>query len=706
MYLRTARIVLSVVVAIALCNVGAGFSAEAETANAATTTVATQIPGRDAILLGAAWYPEQWPEARWDEDLRLMEAAHLSVVRVAEFAWSTLEPAEGKFELDWLERAIALAEKHHIMVVLGTPTATPPAWLTSKYPDTLRTEENGRLAKHGNRAQESVTSARYRMFCKRIVEQMALRFGHNPNVVGWQIDNEYSYALMSYDDDARKQFQDWLQTKYGTLASLNEHWTTAYWSQTYDDWREIPIPQAGHNPGLLLDWKRFMTDEWVSYQQDQIDVIRAHAAARQFITGNLMGWWDGLDQYKLTAPLTFASWDDYVGTGHLDAARNGMTHDLMRGLKRQNFWVMETQPGDVNWSPLNNFLNKGEVRIMTWDAIGHGADDVNFWQWRSALNGQEQYHGALVGPDGTGLPLLEEVSQVGKEFAQVEGAFRGTTVVSQVALLHSYESRWAIDWQKHTAKYDQIAVFKGYYAALRKLAQSVDIVSPEAPLAQYKLVVAPDLNLIPDKLAQHLAEYVRNGGHLVLGPRSGLKDEFNALLTQRQPGALTSMLGGRVEQFYALEKDVPVTGKWGEGTASLWAEQLKASAPDTEVLMQYGLSNGWLDGQPAVITRSVGKGRITYIGAILDDKLLDGAASWMTRTSGVEAVLGPVPEGVEVSRRVAEGKQVFVLINFTQTVQHVTLPRAMKSLLEGTDVQAVELPPYGVGILLDQSSRR
>lgn len=704
------RRALAVMGFIALSHAGAELPVAASTGDDGANAVPTQIPGHDAIVLGAAWYPEQWPEARWEADLQLMEDAHLQVVRVAEFSWSTMEPAEGKFELDWLGRAIALAAKHHIMVVLGTPTATPPAWLTSKYPDTLRTEENGQLATHGNRAQESVTSARYRMFCKRIVEQMVTRFGHDPNVVGWQIDNEYSYALMSYDADAKKQFQDWLKNKYGTLASLNQHWTTAYWSETYDNWNEIPIPSPGHNPGLLLDWKRFVTYAWVSYQQDQVDVIRAHADARQFITGNLMGWWDGLDQYKLMAPLTFASWDDYVGSGHVDPAHNGMTHDLMRGLKRENFWVMETQPGNVNWSPLNNALNKGEVRAMTWQAIAHGADDVNFWQWRSALNGQEEIHGTLVGPDGTALPLLEEVSQTGREFAQVQEAFRGTRPVSQVALLHSYESRWAIDWQKHTAKYDQIAVVKSYYAALRKLAQSVDIVSPEGPLEQYQLVVAPDLNLIPDKLSQHLAEYVQNGGHLVLGPRSGMKDEFNALLPQRQPGALTSTLGGRVEQYYALEKDVPVRGKWGEGTATLWAEQLKASAADVEVLMRYGSSNGWLDGQPAVITRKVGKGRITYIGAILDDKVLAEAAEWMTRTSGVHAVFGPVPESVEVSRRVAEGKQVFLLINFSQTAQHVALPHAMKSLLEGKlegkDVEAVELPGYGVGVLLDGAGQR
>jgi beta-galactosidase len=698
MKVRAWKMALSLVLVITLSNAAAGFAAGADTAN----KVPTQIPGHDAIVLGAAWYPEQWPEARWEEDLRLMEDAHLSVVRVAEFAWSTLEPSEGKFELDWLERAIHLAAQHHIMVVLGTPTATPPAWLTSKYADTLRTEENGRLATHGERAQESVTSARYRTFCKRIVEQMASRFGHNANVVGWQIDNEYSYALMSYDADAKKQFQDWLKKKYGTLASLNEHWTTTYWSQTYDAWSEIPFPHPGHNPGLLLDWKRFASYAWTSYQQDQIDVIRAHADARQFITGNLMGWWDGIDQYELTAPLTFASWDDYVGSGHVDPDWNGLVHDLMRGLKRENFWVMETQPGNVNWSPLNNALNKGEVRAMTWEAIAHGADDVNFWQWRSALNGQEEIHGTLVGADGTPVPLMEEVSQTGREFAQVQEAFRGTTPVSQVALLHSYESRWAIDWQKHTAKYDQKAVLQSYYAALRKLAQSLDVVSPYAPLEQYKLVVAPDLNLIPPDLAQHLLEYVKNGGQLVLGPRSGMKDEFNALLPQRQPGSLGTALGGRVEQYYALEKDVPVSGSWGDGTASMWAEQLKPFAPDDEVLLKYGKANGWLDGQPAVISRSVGQGRITYIGAILDEKLMVAAAAWMTQKSGVQAVFGPVPDGVEVSRRVSDGKNVFVLINFSATDQQVTLPRAMKSLLDAQDVTTIRLPQYGVAILRDQ----
>jgi len=663
--------------------------------------VSTQLPGQDPILLGTAWYPEHWPESRWEEDLRLMKAANIKMVRLAEFAWSSMEPSEGRFEFDWLERAVSLAARYGMVSVLGTPTAAPPAWLTQKYPDTLRVEENGRRVAHGNRAHGSVTSPRYREFCRRIAEQMAIRFGKNPHVIGWQIDNEYGYGLMSYDGATRQQFQSWLKAKYKTLKSLNDHWSTAYWSQTYTDWTQIPIPVGYHNPGLMLEWKRFVTASWADYQQNQIDAIRQHADPRQFITGNFMGFFDGFDHYVISGPLTFVSWDSYVGSGHLDVNRTGAAHDLMRGLKRQNFWLIETQPGAVNWSWVNNFLNRGEMRTMAWQAVGHGADLVSYWQWRSALGGQEQYHGTLVGPDGTPAVTYEEVSQIGREFIRVGSSLKDTTPVSQVALLHSYDSRWAIDFQKHHGQYDQVRILTSYYRALRQLAQSIDVVNPYAPLQDYRLVVAPNLNLIPEDLAQHLLEYVQNGGHLVLGPRSGMKDEFNSVLPQRQPGFLVGALGGRVEQYYALEKNFPISGAWGSGEAVVWAEQMKASAQDTEVLMRYDRSNGWLDDQPAVLTRSYGKGWITYIGAILDEKLMAAAAEWMVQKSGVVPVLGPVPDGVEVCRRVGEGKQVFILINHTQEKRRVTLPRSMKFLLEGKEADTLELAAYGVEVLLD-----
>ena len=653
--------------------------------------------GRPAVLLGAAWYPEQWPESRWPEDLKLMDAAHIRLVRVSEFAWSRMEPREGQYDLDWLDRAVALAAQHGIAVVVSTPSAAPPAWLTAKYPDTLRTEQDGRLARHGNRQQGSVTSTRYRDFCRRITEQMARRFGHNPNVIGWQIDNEY--GAFSWDEDTRRQFQDWLREKYGTLDTLNRHWTTEYWSQTYSDWRQIPIGPSG-NPGLDLEFRRFRTRALRDFQHLQVEAIRANSDARQFITSNFMGWYDAFDHYALSQDLDLASWDDYVGTGHLDALHNGMTHDLTRGLKRKNFWVMETQPGFVNWAPVNNALDRGEVREMAWHAIGHGADAVSYWQWRSALNGQEEYHGTLVGADGTPVPLYEEVAQIGREFEQAGEALRGTSPAADVAILHDYDSRWAIDGQRHQRAFDPVGLLFSYYKPLREILQQIDIVSADAPLAQYRVVVAPGLNVLPDDLARRLSDYVTGGGHLVLGPRSGMKDQYNALQTARQPGPLVPLLGARVEQYYALNDEAPVSGSWGTGKAKIWAEQLKVQAPDEDVLLSYGESNGWLDGQPAAISRKVGKGRITYVGAWLDDDLMRAAAQWIVRESGLRPALGPVPAGVEVLRRTGDGKEVFVLVNHTKASQHVALPRSMRRVLrDGEGVSAVDLPARGVEVL-------
>src|SRR6266849_3225826 len=403
--------------------------------------------------------------------------------------------------------------------------------------------------------------------------------------------------------------------------------------------------------------------------------------------------------YGMERDLDVAAWDDYVGQGHLDAAKNGAAHDLTRGFKGKNFWVMETQPGSVNWAPVNNSLDKGEVREMAWHAIGHGADVVSYWQWRSALNGQEQYHGTLLGADGTPVPLYAEVQQLGREFAKAGPALAGTSVKSEVAMLHSYDSRWAIDWQRHNKGYSPVDELVSYYRPLRAICQSVDVVEPVAPLSQYKLVVAPGLNVLSDAIAKNLIEYVRQGGHLVLGQRSAMKDDDNGLQPQRQPGPLTDLLGGRVEQYYALVDPVPVEGKFGSGQSTLWAEWLSARDNDTEVLERYGRSNGWLDGQPAAITRKVGKGRITYIGAWLDDSAMATAAKWMADVSGVKPALGTVPDGVEVYPRYGQRGAIFILVNLSKTGQTVSLPSAMNDVLEGGSKSSVTLPVYGVAVL-------
>ena len=654
-------------------------------------------PRTPPLLLGAAWYPEQWPESRWDADLRLMQDAHVTFVRVGEFAWSTMEPHDNQFDLDWLDRAIRAAERHHIAVVLGTPGAAPPAWLTQAYPDTLRTMADGRKDAHGNREQFNFTSPKYRELLARITDHMATRFGHDPDVIAWQLDNEIGSE--SFDPATRAMFQTWLHEKYKTLDSLNTRWTTSYWSETYQDWSQIPIEEKEGNPGLLLNWKEFVSDTWRSYNRVQIDRIRAHAEPRQIITTNMMGWFDAFDHYTVSQDLDFASWDDYVGTGHLDPVRNGAAHDLTRGFLRKNFWVMETQPGMVNWSPDNNMLDKGEVRAMAWHAIGHGSQAVEFWQWRSALNGQEQYHGTLIGADGTPVPLYPEVAQVGAEFAKLGPAFAGTTVQSDVAILQDYDSRWAINWQRHNKAFDPVDALVQYYGPLRALVRSVDIVSDTAPLARYKLVVAPALNLLTPAAISNLRAYVLGGGHLVLTQRSAMKDEDNTLFPQRQPGPLLDLVGARVEQWYALEKPVPIAGEWGSGSSTIWADQLGSLKPDTQVLLRYGVSNGWLDNQPAAVTRHAGKGQITYIGAELDQPVMAKAAAWMVAQSGLTPVLPDLPPTVDVAIRSGEGKRLILLTNYAPNDVTLTLPAAMQNLLTSQTSSTVTLPRYGVAVL-------
>jgi beta-galactosidase len=673
------------------------------------------------LRLGAAWYPEQWPESQWDRDLQLMQEAHMNVVRVGEFAWSTLEPTEGRYDLDWLDRAIALAAKHHIAVVIGTPTDAPPAWLTTKYPDTLGMNADGQWRQHGERRQFNYASPRYRQLCLLIVTQLARRFGHNPNVIGWQIGNEYSDE--SFDPDTRELFQQFLRKKYKTLDNLNHQWSTAYWSQTYTDWSQIPMRNSNENPGLLLEHKHFVTATWRSFQRNQIDALRPLILPAQFITTNIGGlaWSDNWDHYTIAADLDLASWDDYVGQGHLDAPKNAMLNDFVRGWKRQNFWVMETEPGSVNWVPTNNALWPGETRALAWQTIGHGADAVLYWQWRSALNGQEQYHGAIVGPDGTPLPIYEEIAQLGRDLELTRDALAGTSPHAEIAILHDYDSRWAIDFQQFTRLYDQEQVLLDFYTPLQQLTQTsghaIDIVDPNAaPLNGYKLLVAPSLNVIPQSLADKLLAYVQQGGHLLLGPRSGMKDEYNSLNPQRQPGPLVASLGGRVEQYYALDEPVKLAGT--EATANIWAELLSTSAPETTVDLRYGPGNGWLEGKPAMISRSVGKGSISYLGTLPNElELHELLKEAMIKADAASA--GPaLPTGVELSVRAkdAQSNRILVVINHNDSSEQVRIPGRFKSLLPGIDLTSDRfgsssavthflLQPQGVAILIPEQTQ-
>ncbi|WP_232298804.1 beta-galactosidase [Granulicella tundricola] len=652
------------------------------------------------LLLGAAWYPEQWPEAQWDHDLTLMEQAHMHVVRVGEFAWSTMEPSDNHFDFVWLDHAIAAAAKHHISVVLGTPTAAPPAWLTAKYPETLRIDEGGRRDEHGGREQFSANNPKYRELCVRVAHAMAARYGHNPNVLGWQIDNEIGDP--TFDDSAKLQWHQWLQKKYGNIADLNRRWTTAYWSQTYDTFDQVPYHSRGENPALLLDYKHFVTDTWTSYISAQADTIRPLALKSQFITTNTMGWFSTYDHYIMHKNLDMAAWDDYVPDGHPDYPRNAALHDLVRGYKQKNFWVMETQPAFVNWGPINTALPPGVTREMAWQAIGHGADAVLYWQWRSALNGQEEYHGTLVGADGEPVPIYSEIAKLGADFAAAGPALAGTSPHAQVAILQSYDAHWAIDFQKHSADFDYPKNVLDTYRAISPIAQTIDVISPESDLTPYPIVFAPALNILSEAEAAHLLAYVKQGGQLVLGTRSAMKNADNGLDPHRQPGPFTEALGAHVDQFYALDPKDPaptVSGPLGTGTASIWAEVL-STQPDTKVLLTYGPENGWLAGKPAAVSHPYGKGTLTYIGTVLDPKLMASVATQLLSAADIHPTLPNLPTGVELMPRTAPNKPpVWIIINHTNTPQHIILPANMKNLLTSSSAPTLDLPAHEVAVL-------
>jgi beta-galactosidase len=337
------------------------------------------------------------------------------------------------------------------------------------------------------------------------------------------------------------------------------------------------------------------------------------------------------------------------------------------------------------------------MREMAWQAVGHGADAVLYWEWRAARNGQEQYYGTLLGADGTPVPEFDEVKRTGAELAAAAPLLAGTSPSAQTAMIFSYDSRWAIDLQRHHKDFDPIKQFVSWYRPLRIQAQAVDIVSPDANFDRYPLVVAPSLNVLTEGQAARLADYVRQGGHLVLGPRSGMKDDANALWPQRQPGPLSGVLGARVEQFYALDEDVPAAGALGDATASIWAETLAPEASDVEVLERYGKADGWLDGKAAAVTRRVGKGRITYVGAWLDPATMSRFAGRLLTDAGIKPIIPGIPETVEVAERSGAGRRALIVINHGAETQPLALPSGAR-LVVG-DMKDGRLPPHGVAVV-------
>jgi beta-galactosidase len=652
------------------------------------------------LQLGSAYYPEHWPEDRWPEDIRLMKAAEFTVARVGEFAWSTFEPQEDEYNFKWMDRAIELLAENDIETVMSTPTAAPPAWLTQKYPATLARDENGRQYEHGRRCHYCVNSLEYHNHTQKIVTAMAEHFGANPNIIGWQFDNEY--GTICYCDTCRAKFQEYLQEKFQSLEELNEKWSTAYWSQTYFAWDQIPTPKAGHNPGLMLAWQQFVTNSYRQFQKIQIDALRPHITEAVWVTHNFMKWYPKYDHYELSADLDVVSWDWYVGSGHNDFTESGAAHELVRGFKRQNFWLMETQPANVNWAPISNQTNKGECRAMAWHAVAHGADAVLYWQWRSALNGQEQYHGSLVDQSGQPRPFYDEAAQIGEEFSKVSELLVGSNGKARVAILNDYNSRWSVEWQRQHKDFDYVQHLLHYYKPFAAKNIPVDIISADESLSGYRIVIAPAMVILTPERVEHLTEFVKRRGTLIITPRFGMKDEFNSLLPMRQPGALAELANVEVEEYYPLETPVSVKGNFFNGVSRLWAERLRIidETAYTQSVATYGQHNGWLDDQIAITYNAVGMGGIYYLGVYLDENAQAKYLEHVCAVNGIKSLM-ITPRGVEVCQRITpEGQKVFILINHEVSPKKVAIPWEAHEYLSGfTGKGQLTMAPYGVAIL-------
>jgi len=497
-------------------------------------------------------------------------------------------------------------------------------------------------------------------------------------VIWRQIDNEFHRVC--YCDRCRRLFQNYLQDRYGSLDSLNEHWSTSYWSQTYSAWEQIPIPIGPHNPGLMLEFKHFITESYRRFQCLQVNNLRPYLPEGVWITHNFMRWFDGYDHYTLSEDLDIASWDWYVGMGHHDYLSSGVLHDLVRGFKQKNFWLIETQPGSINWKPINTTLDRGEARTMAWHAVAHGADAILYWQWRSALGGQEQLHGTLVDQSGQPRPFYEEAQQLGKDFETISPILAGSEIKASVAMLNDYDSLWSIKWQPHHRDFDYEKHFTHYYAPLALLNVPVDVVSAKGlkdieKLAGYKLVIAPALLFQDQSMVEALQAYVAGGGHLVLTARCGMKDQYNALLPRRQPGGLAEMAGAEVEDYYALQEPVPVTGDWFAGQSSLWAERLVLTGEkNARIIARYGKSNGWLDGQIAISVNTYGSGLVYYVGAYLDEAAQQTFFTQLLEASNVPTMVS-APD-VEIRTRVGSGgnETFYVVINHASTERTIHMP--------------------------------
>ncbi len=622
--------------------------------------------------LGVCYYPEHWPEETWATDAAQMAATGLTWVRIGEFGWSRMEPTPGTLTWDWLDRAIAVLGDAGLKIILGTPTATPPRWMVDKYPDMLAVDAAGRQRKFGSRRHYDFGHLGYRNECRRIARLMGERYGANPHIAAWQIDNEYDChdTALSYSDAARRGFQDWLAQRYQSTDGLNRAWGNVFWSMEYDSFDQIDLPNltvTEPNHPHQLAFRRYSSDQVLTFNKVQVDELRKHTDAP--LIHNYMGRITTFDHWKVGADLDIASWDSYpigflsdrlegspafkqtfLRQGHPD--NQAFHHDLYRAVGKGRMWVMEQQPGPVNWAPYNPAPLPGMARLWAWEAFAHGAETVCYFRWRQATFAQEQMHAGLLRPDSSPAPALAEARRVAGE---IEALGDVGTAQAQAALVFDYESAWAWDAQPQGADFEMFRLAFAAYGALRRAGLNIDILPPDIDdLSPYKLVLAPGLMTLSDNLRTAFANF---DGIALIGPRTDTKTDELAIPTPIGPCLPNT------DVTVVLTESMPPDDKiklQGGGRFVHWFEHLEGTAPVHLTTKA---------GQPAIM----GGDHIRYLAGWPDDATFDQIIGGVCDVLDLATLR--LPEGLRI-RDTATHRFIFNYAPKTQDWNGTIIPAA------------------------------
>ncbi|MFD1954641.1 beta-galactosidase [Paenibacillus thailandensis] len=690
-----------------------------------------ELKGLDTFRLGACYYPEHWPESMWEDDFQRMRELGLSVIRVAEFAWSVFEPEEGVFRFELFDKAIDLAHKHGLKVIIGTPTATAPVWLTHKYPETLAVTYDGVTLQPGMRQHTNYSSPVYREFSARITRRMAEHYKDHPAVIGWQLDNEFHCEKSeSYAEADHLAFRNWLKNKYdGSLDALNDAWGTRFWNQTYTDWEQVFLPRPTPaprqcNPHQVLDQKRFLSDNTISFARIQADIIR-EVAPHHWITTN--GIFGRLDNHRMTEELLdFFSYDSYPQFSTIfhdeQEEKPLLDRKWVMGLATTrsvspNFCIMEQQSGPGGWVNRMDMPSPkpGQMRLWTYQSIAHGADMVLFFRWRTATVGTELYWHGLNDYHNRPNRRIAEAGRIGKELQEIGNRIIGSRYQAEVAILRDYENEWDGEYdmwhgpftyksQLEWTKALQYRHIPNDHLFLRRTTTLQD-------LQRYKALIYPHPAIMRDETAALLAAYAEQGGILIFGCRTGYKNEHGHAYMKPFPGAAAELCGITVEEFTRIKGTrKPVRAKWNDNASGFMAgefnEVLAVERDDVDTMAVY--DEEYYAGKPAVTRRRVGAGQVWYFGAVFSERAADHLLGLIGMQSPAAEWASALPEQVELAiRRDEQGREIRFLLNYNEDPAAITLSKPQRDLLTGETLSGeIKLEGFGVFVLCEESESR